>query len=335
MFNPKEMVIVQTVARISETLRCHTSRCLRSRFFKNNCQLCKDVCPVDAVTLQSSVSIDYDRCTQCMLCVGACPNGAIESKFAPFHLLVKKLNDVPTPVLGCSAIADEKRWHADVPCLGIFSAEHFIAFSVLVRGVIQINLTRCHNCRNGSMVSALQQRFAEAIHIYPPVAKKVVLVTETHALQFAPKMMGRRAMFGFLREKATEEAARVFHLVSAEESKSTSYGVKALPSRRQLLNHVTRDFPVPELTRFGYPFVAVSNTCVLCPACSAICPTGALVLHDTQEEGKVLKFDRSLCTGCGLCAEFCPKKAIGVCSHLAGDAPATVFEISILKREEE
>lgn len=332
MFNPKEIAIVQTVARISETLRCHTARCLRSRFFKNNCQLCKAVCPVDAVTLLSSVAIDYDRCTQCMLCVGACPNGAIESKFAPFHLLVKKLDEIPAPVLGCSAIAEEKRWHADVPCVGIFTPEHLVAFSALVRGVIQVNLTRCQSCRNGAMVAVLRARLAEAAHMYPLAVQKIILVTDSTALNFTPKMMGRRALFGFLREKATEETARMFHLVSAEKTQSTSYGVKALPARRQLLNHIAREASAPELQRFGYAEVAVQEHCVLCPACSAICPTGALVLSE-NDGVKSLTFDRSLCTGCGLCAEFCPKKAIVVFSNMSNDAPTDVFSSSTLKSD--
>lgn len=49
--------------------------------------------------------------------------------------------------------------------------------------------------------------------------------------------------------------------------------------------------------------------CMLCknPRCIATCPTGAL----SKDEGLgIIKVDKMLCTGCGLCEEACPFGAI-------------------------
>jgi ferredoxin len=49
-----------------------------------------------------------------------------------------------------------------------------------------------------------------------------------------------------------------------------------------------------------------------------MCPTGALKIKK-DAEGKSLLFNSSLCTGCGLCGEFCPLRAVNVSSGFFGD----------------
>ena len=49
----------------------------------------------------------------------------------------------------------------------------------------------------------------------------------------------------------------------------------------------------------------ISNQCIGCKTCLAICPEGALAF--TEDGNRV---DRKRCTGCGLCAEECPASAL-------------------------
>ena len=43
-----------------------------------SCGLCKDSCPVDAISEGTPYSIDPDTCIDCGACVSECPSEAIE-----------------------------------------------------------------------------------------------------------------------------------------------------------------------------------------------------------------------------------------------------------------
>jgi MinD superfamily P-loop ATPase len=46
--------------------------------------------------------------------------------------------------------------------------------------------------------------------------------------------------------------------------------------------------------------------CIDCGACTALCPTGALHLTDSDE----LEFVKEKCIGCLICLDSCPRRAI-------------------------
>jgi NAD-dependent dihydropyrimidine dehydrogenase PreA subunit len=41
------------------------------------CGLCKDACPVEAISEGTIYTIDADKCIDCGACAGECPNEAI------------------------------------------------------------------------------------------------------------------------------------------------------------------------------------------------------------------------------------------------------------------
>jgi len=43
----------------------------------NACKTCVDVCPVEAITVESKAKVDPDTCVDCGTCVEECPEGAI------------------------------------------------------------------------------------------------------------------------------------------------------------------------------------------------------------------------------------------------------------------
>ncbi|MCD6416674.1 MAG: 4Fe-4S binding protein [Planctomycetes bacterium] len=46
-----------------------------------SCGICADVCPVEAISLDSGVAvINQDECTECLTCVDECPVGAISEE---------------------------------------------------------------------------------------------------------------------------------------------------------------------------------------------------------------------------------------------------------------
>ncbi len=41
------------------------------------CGACADVCPENAITVDSAAAIDADKCIECGVCIDECPSGAI------------------------------------------------------------------------------------------------------------------------------------------------------------------------------------------------------------------------------------------------------------------
>ena len=48
----------------------------------------------------------------------------------------------------------------------------------------------------------------------------------------------------------------------------------------------------------------ITDNCVACGTCPAVCPTGAI------SEGDIYSIDPDTCIDCGTCAENCPNEAI-------------------------
>lgn len=53
-------------------------RCLVERLAVGGCDLCQQICPHEAITIDARVEINDTRCTGCGLCTQVCPSGALE-----------------------------------------------------------------------------------------------------------------------------------------------------------------------------------------------------------------------------------------------------------------
>ena len=72
------------------------------------------------------------------------------------------------------------------------------------------------------------------------------------------------------------------------------------------------EVPLPRGAPFG-TIVVDRDACTMCLACIGACPVGALQDHP---ESPQLRFIEAKCVQCGLCAETCPERAIGLSPRL-------------------
>lgn len=293
------------------------SRCLRMRFSESSCRRCSDACPYGAISLDGTLSVDPVLCTGCLGCTVSCPSGAFEQA-GDFCALVAQLSRVPDPVLGCDRTRDNA--HATVACLGGLAEEHLVALSHTLSGKVTLNLTCCGDCPNDGIVSQLLQRLhhlAEA-ELFDS-GSRIVLAESPADLGFTEESVDRRSFFKAFRNSIFKSAALVLSSTGERAERRTEYSRKRVPIRRAILSDLRKGFSPSIEERLRQRFdsqISFNSSCTSCQGCVAICPTGALQAAQPEQSPA---FNAALCTGCGLCGEFCMDGAV-VVERLMGGA---------------
>jgi len=84
--------------------------------------------------------------------------------------------------------------------------------------------------------------------------------------------------------------------------------ILCLRAGRVTLSYPINPRPVPERFR-GRP-VFDPKKCIGCAGCANNCPAREILISDTCQEIRVVKYLGRRCTYCGRCADLCPEKAI-------------------------
>lgn len=291
-----------------DDLAVHLSRCLKMRFNASRCRRCVDICPHNAVTLDAGLAINPDQCSGCLLCTTVCPGGALESR-SDFSVCLAQLSKVSEPVLGC--IRTKKSSNATLACLGGLAEEHLLMLYHTLAGSLTLNLTSCTDCPNNSMIVQLRQRLDSLAENSPSGRKcRIILADTAENLHYCQEVVDRRSFFKSVGSYLFKGADIALFPRNEQEQHRSEYGEKRLPVRRELLNRIRPSISREDEVRIQKDFdsfVSFTNNCISCQGCVAICPTGAL---QTKSPEKPPIFDYLLCTGCGLCSEFCSDGAV-------------------------
>lgn len=282
------------------------SRCLRVRFNASSCSRCQVVCPTAAIALEQGLQIDSERCSGCLLCTSVCPTGALELS-TEFLACVSQLAKVPEPVLGCCRTKEQANgWLA---CLGGLSEEHLLYLSRRLNGTLTLNLSRCGDCPNSSMLPLVQARLDRLV---PGGSCSIKAVQTPDAVRHRDESVDRRSFFKSFRTSLFQTAAVVMTAGSQETERRSDYTSKRVPERRLLLLRVLEVVEQQKKKQLEERFfgrITFNEACTACQACAAICPTGALGKNRVQPDNPPL-FTAADCTACGLCVEFCMDQAL-------------------------
>ena len=291
-----------------EDLLIDSSRCLRMRCSESRCRQCVDICPHSAVSLDGFLAVNPNHCRACLLCTSVCPSGALEQR-CNFNACLAQLSRVTEPILGC--IRTKENSNAAITCLGGLSEEHLLTLCYSLPNILTLNLSKCMDCSNNAMINHMSQRLSGLSEAGLLAGGcRFVLTESATELEFRDESVDRRSFFKSLRNSLFQNAAVILSTTHEQTELRTEYAAKKLPVRRTLLNRIRKDLPLAMETLIRNRFdsrVTLHNNCTACQACVAICPTGAL---QTELSDLSPFFDKSLCTGCGLCAEFCLENAL-------------------------
>ena len=286
------------------------SRCLKMRYSESGCRLCVEICPQRAVSLEAFLAVNPNHCSGCLQCTAVCPAGALEQQ-SDFSACLVQLSLVPEPVLGC--IRTTEHSNAVLACLGGLSKEHLVTLCHSLRGKLTLNLSLCSECPNSAMIPLLSQRL-EVLSGEGLLdgGGSIVMAEAAHELNYRDKSINRRSFFKSFGNSLFKSAAVILSGTTEPTERHTKYAGKRLPVRRELLKQIVSRGSHELEIRIGKYFdscISITDNCTMCQGCVAICPTGAM---RTEQSEKRPTFDKSLCTGCGLCHEFCLDEAVQI-----------------------
>ena len=271
------------------------ARCVHSHAAGASCSACADVCPNGALTLgEDALELDVDACDGCALCVAACPQEVIDSKFG--RIDVASLRKGATAYLACerSGVARDRQ---SMPCVHALSWRHALRLHRAGVREIAAVVGDCHNCParsarlehtmvhvnevlSTSRLPGLQFRYLE----------KTQWEIEVRGVSPADGISSRRR--AFLR--------RFVDPVGVEQESEVPATVATLLGESVLVDGVYPAVPLIDRER-----------CDGCDACVRVCRTGALALIEDEAKPRY-SVDASRCTGCNLCSDVCQPHAVSV-----------------------
>lgn len=260
------------------------------------CSACRDVCPHQAITIRSGIEIDPVDCSGCGLCVQACPSQALAPRGRP--------PTGPVNTIKCSQVAGDA---ATVRCLATLRASELLA-ATGSGGALTVAHGNCSECEIGSqaVLLALEKVQERALELARLRGREISLeVARLERLDEKPNSdpLSRRELlrqgWRSLQQGAGEALAPL----------DTGPDEPGLPSesQRQYRIIAASKPEAGELVPWRLPRVA--DSCILCPACTQACPTGAIDRVFEDGEG-ILKLDPQRCIGCDACVGACPVVAV-------------------------
>jgi len=313
----------------------HADRCLNARHKQAGCSLCVQHCPVEAISLlpgaQPLPLLDEQTCIGCGVCIRVCPTDAFSQTFHAETKLIILQEEFP-PDEGLALVCPQHLTPERIPapvryairhqrCLAAFSPEHLLSLSRDGEREIWLGDDACSDCPIGRLQEDIVENVAAATRILAGfgLAPAIHLLTESDAsprqvrvLDGSAMAVSRRGFFrslGKLTQQRADEAAdrtpKPLFTPGAPVDQRLPY--QTPPSLQRLNQHLasmgrqTPPDPAFTLETDGLPWASVQvdeTACSGCQLCARFCPTGALNFLWGEVDGDLvfnLTFHPALC----------------------------------------
>lgn len=312
----KELQATLELVAPTRPLQVNQARCIRTRSSRVSCSRCAEACPEGALQLGRGVEV-APECAGCGLCTVSCGTGALTLKtpWAKRLLMASGKGTRGSRVVACDR-ENAQLLPADaltVPCLGILRVEllAYLAASGDAPLLVQRGL-KCDNCAKRDISDRLLGAALGAVNeLYPgrvllkdlPSKERAAPQTWTPKDDRPDSRERREFLSGFF-----SLAGRLLgrHFPTPDEP-----GREFLPSDPLgLLTDAFRLRPPVAGALLPLGMLDCAPDCLLCPACSSLCPSGALRLEVSGERADLF-WQPDRCYGCGSCRAVCPTAALG------------------------
>lgn len=283
--------------------------CLNRRYKAANCDLCAAACPVAAITVYGpNIDLNEDACTQCGLCLNVCPTGVFSSSQQLRH--DKRLLDSAAPhrthrlELTCPANPHPERTAAPVDvvlqtgrCLAAVSVGELLDLGQTRDVDLWLNDSGCASCPLGKVLPAIHTAVEETnrllqawqvaprLHLQTTSTQDCLPVHRVDQVADQQPVYSRREFFTLLRRSAVQVVSDIALDALAPAAPDLSVvppiDRAAIPlQRRRLVAALNRLGPPPalplSLEHLPWADVQIASHCTGCSLCARFCPTGAI-----------------------------------------------------------
>lgn len=306
-------------------IRLHAERCVHARDKSATCDACVRACPVNALHLNGTITLDTEACKVCGACLHVCPTGAFDGDDGISDLLkcAARLEPARVIELACTQHPAPEKGPSDVEavvrttgCLAALGPSAYIGLIAMGMQRVSVRLDACAECPIGPARTSIMTTLIEARQLLKMygLADGVVELPIVSARKNRPVYtaknppLSRRGLFRMFAAEGPRQIARVL-ADDADQSPIKSPS----PERRRLINTL-RHMPAANdsIALDGLPFarLAVNERCTACGVCARICPTGALKLLTGDDSTYQLSFTSAACIACAACVQLCEPAAL-------------------------
>jgi ferredoxin len=301
-------------------LHLEVASCIRATSKFSECTKCIDICPDSIQLVDNLPSFANNTGVEAAACIGVCPTEAFSlSEFSTteffFTFLESKVRLISPKF--------------NVPCLSVFSVEHFISLALASDEEITLDLSSYDE--ESILYEQIESSIDEANFILSSFSTKKLISNVdkqdkdklSNDTKLEDKVTSRRSFLGNASLKGVVKHKLSFdEAVEADELKTFALDrdiiakikEKSLPDKRKILFTTLKRAGVPEifevLAEEDIGFTSqkfVDDTCTNCQICYRICPTGAL---SSNAKFSLINFDAMLCIKCRLCHDVCEPNSI-------------------------
>lgn len=292
--------------------------CLNRRIRKVNCQKCQEACSTRSLRVENfskqtaTVVLEPDSCSQCGLCVAACPADAIELSHKPFNFELKNGT--------LELICRKQKPDSPLNCLGMLDSYGLTYLGTKAKRVIVVlDPAQCEPCIPG-IIAAVTQQVEKANVVLRKLGRQDIQLVLL--CQQAETKINRRELFAFCFSLARDT---VLEMLPFSLNQEQNY-------RELLLDSIQQKAAQQARLDLGPLFFggAVKENCNLCGICVRSCKKNALTITGVGADGhRELLHNQSKCIGCMACTLLCPVNTLQISPELS-DARVIGSKLSVV-----